>query len=335
MDLWASATLRTGGDDLAQALALIGVKPVWDHASNRVIGFEIIPEPLLERPRVDVTLRISGLFRDLFLAQINLFDQASQAVAELEEDEEMNPLAGERRRSGHCLHRIFGAAPQVYGLGLMQEVNADPSLSKQAVGELYLAASGYAYGLKNNEGLATQAFAERVARADAFIHVQDQAEQDLLGADAMVEHEGGFAAAANSLGNQPELYHVTTTDSASIKVRTLPEEAARVIRGRAGNPRWIAGQMQHGHRGAAEIAETIDNLFALAVLTEAVTNAQFECVFDAICGNEDVRDFLMRENPRAAAAIALRFEAALTRGLWQDQRNSTQNCLAEMQKAPR
>jgi cobaltochelatase CobN len=333
MDLWASATMRTGGDDLAQAFALLGVRPLWDHASSRVTGFEIVPPARLKHPRVDVTLRISGLFRDVFPAQIALFDQAVQALSECCEDDDINPLAAERRLIPGILFRVFGAAPGTYGIGLTRAIDGDSSFAREKLGERYLATASHAYGGAQGEGVATGAFAGRVAAADALIHVQDQDEQDILDADAIVDHEGGFVAAAKMLGNEAPVYHVLSARPSALKVRTLEEEVARVVRARATNPRWIAGQMRHGHRGAAEIAGTIDNLYALAVLTDAVASRHFELLFEATLGTPAVRDFLVSANSKAAHAIVKRFEEALACGFWRSRRNSTLACLASLRES--
>jgi cobaltochelatase CobN len=333
MDLWASATMRTGGDDLAQAFALIGVAPLWDNASSRVTGFEIVPPARLAHPRVDVTLRISGLFRDVFPAQIALFDQAVRAVSALDEDDDVNPLAAARKLAPELPLRIFGAAPGAYGAGLTRAIDDDPALTRQDLGARYLAAASHAYGGAQGEGVATTAFAERVATAGALIHVQDQDEQDILDADAMIDHEGGFAAAAQMLGSDAPVYHVATVRPGAIKVRTLAQEVARVVHARAANPRWIAGQMRHGHRGAAEIAGTIEHLYALAVLSDAVASRHFELLFEATLGTPAVRDFLIDANPHSARAIVKRFDEALARGFWQSRRNSTHACLATMREA--
>ncbi len=332
MDLWASATMRTGGDDIAQALALMGVRPLWDHASARVTGFEIIPPACLTQPRVDVTLRISGLFRDIFPAQIAFFGQAVHALSELDEEGEINPLAQSRRTNEEYPVRIFGAAPGAYGIGLTQEIDRNSMVEREALGARYLAAASYAFCGSNAEGIATKDFAESVANADAFVHVQDQDGQDILESSETVDHEAGFAAAAQMLRNPAPAYHVGTGRPDAIKVRTLTEETARAVRGRAANPRWIEGQMRHGHRGAAEIAESVDNLYALAVLSDAVVSQHFELMFDATLGAPPVLDFLIEVNPKAAKAIAQRFEDALARGFWQTRRNFPRACLAKVRE---
>ncbi len=329
LDLWASATMRTAGEDFAQALAHLGVRPTWDAATTRVSGFEILPFAVLERPRVDVTLRISGLFRDIFPTQIALFDQAVAAVAALDEDDEINPLA-RARRAGTPAPRIFGAAPERYGIGLSNALDADSFAARDDLGRAYLAAASHAYGGATAAATASDDFAARVAAADAFVHVRDMDDADTLDAAANVEAEAGFAAAAEVLGRTPALYHLDAGDAERPKVRTQTEEIARVVRGRSANPRWIAGQMRHGHRGAAEIAETVDNLYAFAVMSDAVTSRQFDLLFAATCGEAEVRAFLAEANPDAARAIAARFRDAATRGLWTSRRNSDSAILADM-----
>ncbi|PNG27486.1 cobaltochelatase subunit CobN [Methylocella silvestris] len=332
MDIWASATMRTGGDDLAQAMALIGAAPVWDHATSRISGFEVVPLAKLGRPRVDVTLRISGMFRDAFPAQIALYDQAVRAISERDEDDDDNPLSASARESGEAPLRIFGAAPGAFGLQLSRAIDNDASVTREELGRLYIKATSHAYRGAQGEATQTSAFAGRVASADAMIHVQDQVEQDLLESDAIVDHEGGFSAAAEMLGGRPAIYHVATSDAQKITVRTMPEEIARIMRGRAGNPRWIRGQMQHGHRGAAEIAETVDHLFGLAIMTDATQSHHFDLMFDATCGDPEVAAFLASANPRAAGAILSRFEEAARRGFWRSRRNSAHEDIRSMRE---
>jgi cobaltochelatase CobN len=326
LDLWGSASMRTGGDDLAQAFALLGVRPLWDAASTRLSGFEILPLAKLGRPRVDVTLRISGLFRDVFPQQIEAFDAAVWAVAALDESEDENPLAGQA-----APRRVFGAAPGAYGVDLSARLAASDWLDRAELAQTYLAASDHAYGAGGDPlAPAPENFAARVRGADAFVHVQDLVGQDALNADAFATHEGGFAAAARHLGADPSLYHVDATRDGAAKVRTLDEEISRAIRGRATNPVWLGGMMRHGASGAAEIAETVDNLFAFAALGAGAEGRHFDLLFDAVCGDDDVRAFLEKENPRAARAIADKFSEAEARGFWTSRRNSTAAILAEM-----
>ncbi len=334
LDVWGSATMRTGGDDLAQAFALLGVRPRWDAGSNRVSGFDILPLVMVNRPRIDVTLRISGLFRDVFPSQIALFDAVVRAVAMLDESPEDNPLAASvRSGSNDAGRRIFGAAPGQYGIGLSRKLAAGDWRQRDELGEAYLQATSHAYGVDAEATPAASEFRVRVAEADAFLHIQDLPDQDVLGADAFAEHEGGFAAAAAALGSHPVLYHADTTTPDTPEIRTLREEVARVLRARATNPRWLAGQMRHGFRGAAEIAETVDNFFAHAALGNVTEDRQFDLLFDATIGDEAVRKFMIDANPAAARAMAERFDEAIRRGFWTTRRNSTNALLARMQAA--
>jgi cobaltochelatase CobN len=327
LDLWGSATMRTGGDDLAQAFALLGCRPTWDMSSNRVSGFEILPPAMLGRPRVDVTLRISGLFRDVFPSQIALFAAAVRAVAELEENADDNPLAGFK---GAALARVFGAAPGAYGVGLGRRISEGQWAERADLAEAYLSATSHAYHGEGDGREAASAFRARVAGADAFVHAQDLPGQDALDADAFSEHEGGFAAAAAHVGASPALYHLDSSAPAAPKIRPLEQEIARALRGRAANPRWLAGQMRHGHRGAAEIAQSLDNLYAFAALTDAVRSAQFDLMFDATLGDDAVRAFLVRVNRPAARHMAGVFEEAERRGFWSSRRNSSASILASL-----
>ncbi|HTV45747.1 MAG TPA: cobaltochelatase subunit CobN [Stellaceae bacterium] len=332
LDVWGSATMRTGGDDLAQGLALLGVRPRWDGGTGRVAGFDILPLAVMNRPRIDVTLRISGLFRDVFPSQIALFDAVVREVAALDEAPEDNPLAASvNAGDGDTGRRIFGAAPGDYGIGLSRILADGDWRHRDALGEAYLAATSHGYGLDSEGVPAAPEFCTRVARADAFVHVQDIPGQDVLDADAFAEHEGGFAAAAATLGNHPALYHVDTTAPEKPRIRTMREEVARVLRARATNPRWLAGQMRHGYRGAAEIAATIDNFVAYAALTDVTDDDQFDRLFNATMGDDAVRNFLTAANPAAARAIARQFADAIRRGLWTTRRNSATDILENMQ----
>lgn len=312
IDLWGSATLRTGGEEIAQGFALMGCRPAWDHATGRVLGIEVLPCAAAGRPRVDVTWRISGLFRDLFPAQIALLDAATRAVAARDdESDDENPL-----RASETHARVFGTAPGAYGAGI------DDLHGRDDIGAAYLAAASYTYGGAAGEGAAAPgAFADRVAAADLLIHVSDDPARDLLEGAEDAAHVGGFAAAAATLGRSPDFIMLDMTDPRRPRARPLSNALARIVRGRAINPRFIEGQMRHGPRGAAELAETVDRLVDFAETTRAVPSVLLDLVHDAYLADERVRDFLMLHSPAAARAIAERLEDARRQGLWHPRRN--------------
>jgi cobaltochelatase CobN len=331
IDLWGSATLRTGGEEIAQGLALLGCRPIWDHASGRVTGVEVLPTAVAGRARVDVTWRISGLFRDLFPAQIALLDTAVQAVAARDEINDENPLAAARRSAGGKarLNRIFGTAPGAYGAGVEDMLGHDADRDK--IGVAYLAAASHVYGGPEGEANAAPGgFAQRVANADMLVHTSDDPARDLLEGAEDAAFVGGFAAAAKTLGRSADLVMLDMTDPQRPRARALTAVLARIVRARAVNPRYIAGQMRHGPRGAAEFAETVDRLFAFAETTDAVSDDLFDLLYAAYVADADVRDFLLRENPDAAAAIAEKLDAARRRGFWHPRRNDIDAGLAAL-----
>lgn len=327
MDLWASPTLRSGGEDIAHALSLMGVTPLWDDASTRVTGFAVIPQPKLAHPRLDVTIRISGAFRDTFPAQIALLDAAVSAIAELDEPDDWNEPAAARRR-GDAGARIFGAAPGRYGAAMADRALDGDWQSRDELADAYLAASSHAYGGREGEATADGGFAGRIRAAQAFIHVSDTAGRDILEASSAADVIGGLAAAAQSLGATPALYSLDTSNPEAPKARPLPEDIARIVHGRLTHPRWIAGQLAHGWRGAAELAEAVDTLFVFAASTDAVSDALFDAVFDAWCADAQVWSALEAANAPAAAAIRSRLAEAERRGLWTSRRNSVGAFLA-------
>jgi cobaltochelatase CobN len=321
IDLWASASLRTGGDDLAQALAYLGVRPVWDKQSNRVTGVEVMPLATLDRPRIDVTLRISGLFRDIFESQIVLFDLAVRRVADLDEDDPDNPLAA-ARRAGADLARVFGGAPGSYGAQAGDLALDGAWQTREELGRAYLAGVTHAYGGADGQRDAGDDFRASVSTADLLVHPQDDRERDLLDGDGVADFAGGFAAAAAMLGNTPELYHLDTSKPETPRARRLAEEIARVVRGRLTNPRWLAGMLAHGHRGVAEIAQGVDALYAFAATADAVPGALFDATHAALISDDSVLAAMLDSNPAATAAIAARLRDALDRGLWVTRLNS-------------
>ncbi|WP_264049738.1 cobaltochelatase subunit CobN [Methylobacterium flocculans] len=319
MDLWASPTLRTGGEDVAHALALMGVRPVWDHASTRVTGFEVLPLALLDRPRIDVTVRVSGAFRDTFPETLSLLARAAEAVALRNEEDDENPLAAARRR-GESPARVYGAAPGRYGAGAGGLALDGAWEGRDDLGRAYLDATSHAYG--GAADAADAGFAARVAGADAYVHAFDVAERDLLDGDAAVEAMGGFAAAAALTGARPALYSLDVAIPETPKARTAREDAARLIRGRLAHPRWIAAQLRHGYRGAQELAQGVDAVFVLAATTDAVSDADLDRLYGAMIADPDTFEALRAANPEAARAILERFDDARRRGLWTTRRNA-------------
>jgi cobaltochelatase CobN len=317
LDLWGSATMRTAGEEFAMALRLMGVAPVWDTTSDRITGFDVITLAMLGRPRIDVTLRISGLFRDVFPTLPVLFEQAAAALAARDEPDAENPY---RAAAGP---RVFGPAPGEYGIGVVEAVTEFSPGTAEDAGEAWLAASAFAYGGAKDGMAARPALEARTAATDAFVHTQDLPETDLLSAPDYVAHEAGFAAAARKLnGAQPALYHADTATADAPRIRTLAEEIARVVRGRAANPRWLEGQMRHGFRGAAEIAATLDQMALFAHLAGAVESHHFDIYYDATLGDDTVRRFIEQANPEAAAMMRRRFSQLRDAGYWTTRRNS-------------
>ena len=316
VDLWGSATMRTAGEEFAMALHLLGVKPVWDAGSERVSGIEIVPIAEMGRPRIDVTLRLSGLFRDVFPGLSGLFAQAVRVLSSRPEEPEWNPFVG--RSVGP---RVYGPAPGSYGLGMNEAIEDYSPEGRQRAGEAWLAASAWALDGDRAERDA-DGLRSRVADADGFVHLQDLPETDLLLAADYAAHEAGFAAAQSVAGGRAALYHLDNTDPDRPRARTLGEEIARVVRARAANPGWLAGMRRHGFRGAAEIAATLDHMGAFAHLADVVSPHLFDLYYDATLGDPEVTAFMQTANPEALAAMRDRFAALHDAGLWQTRRNS-------------
>ncbi|WP_193195687.1 cobaltochelatase subunit CobN [Nostoc sp. MG11] len=361
LSLWGTATMRTGGDDIAEALALLGVQPVWDGAGRRVVDFEILPLAIVGRPRVDVTLRISGFFRDAFPNLIDLFAQAVAAVANLDEPPEQNPLAVAVRQEtelwttqGLTLeaaqersrYRIFGSAPGAYGAGLQGLIESQNWTDDQDLARAYINWSCYAYssgsgaegqGSRGAEGenkrissqspapnsqspvAAPEAFEQRLAQMQIVLHNQDNREHDLLDSDDYYQFQGGLTAAVRSLqGKNPQTYFGDNSIPAQPRVRQLREEIARVYRSRVVNPKWIAGVMRHGYKGAFEMAATVDYLFAYDATAKCVEDHMYQGIVQAYLLDPSVSEFIQQNNPWALRDMAERLLEAHKRGLWQD-----------------
>ncbi|WP_417474811.1 cobaltochelatase subunit CobN [Leisingera sp.] len=316
IDLWGSATMRTAGEEFAMALHLAGLAPKWDEGSERVSGFEVLPLSMLNRPRIDVTLRVSGLFRDVFPGLAQMFETAAAALAAREETAADNPYLTETPR-------VFGPKPGQYGLSMTPHLDDYTDEARQAAGEAWLNASSHAIDAKGAITDARGALETRLQSADSFVHLQDLPETDLLVASDYAAHEAGFAAAMARIGQTaPALYHLDATRPDKPQARSLGEEIARVTRARAANPDWATSMMSHGFRGAAEIAATLDHMAAFAHLAQVVQPHLFDLYFEATLGREDLVDFMERENPAALQAMRDRFRALHDAGLWTTRRNS-------------
>ena len=343
LSAWGTSNMRTGGDDIAQALALMGVQPTWDTASRRVTGFEVMPANVLDRPRVDVTLRISGFFRDAFPGLIDLFDSAARAVATLNEADNVNPTAARVRVETAALvaggmeetaaatragFRVFGSKPGAYGAGLQALMDEKGWETDADLARAYVAWGGYAYGA-GSKGVAEHGlFETRLKTIEAVIHNQDNREHDLLDSDDYYQFEGGVTAAVRHLsGVQPKVYHMDHARPETPRARTLDEEIARVVRARVVNPKWIEGVMRHGYKGAFEMAATVDYMVSFQATARCVKDHHFDAVFEAYLDDKTVRAFLERHNPLALQEMAERLIEAQERGLWRPRRNNTRTLL--------
>ena len=338
LNAWGTSNMRTGGDDIAQCLALMGVRPKWDNNNRRVTGFDILPLSMLGRPRIDVTLRISGLFRDAFPQQIHLIDSAAQAVMRLDEPATMNPAAAwyKQHKTENASLRVFGAKPGCYGTGLQAMIDEQLWHTREDLGQIYLDWGGYGYGAQTYGTPAHKAFQQRLSKTDAIIHNQDNREHDVLDSDDYYQFEGGAAAAIYTLqGQHRPIYHNDHSRPERPLIRTLEQEIARVMRARVVNPKWIAAIKQHGYKGGAEIAATIDYLFAFAATTDSVHNHHFDLVYKAFLEDTDTREFLQQHNPSALTEIVERLSEALERGLWVSHSNSMRAQLQDLGKPVR
>ncbi len=350
LSAWGTANMRTGGDDIAQALALMGVRPRWDWSSGRVIGFEVMKVAEINRPRVDVTFRVSGFFRDAFPEQIDLIDSAARAVMALDEPAADNPAAARHRAETATLidrgtapeaaarragFRVFGSRPGSYGAGLQAMIDEKIWHDRADLAEVYLDWGGHAYGAGVEGNAERGLFAERLRQADAVVQNQDNREHDLLDSDDYYQFEGGIAAAVEHLsGRKPIAYHTDHSRPERPVIRTLEDEIGRVVRARVTNPKWIAGVMRHGYKGAFEIAASVDYLFAFAATTHAVRDHHFDAVHAAFIEDAAVRGFMAEANPAALRDTAARLAEALERGLWKPRSNSAGMLLAELAGAP-
>ncbi|MEO9273493.1 cobaltochelatase subunit CobN [Marinomonas sp. 5E14-1] len=339
LSVWGTATMRTGGDDIAQAFALMGVRPIWAPGSNRVTDFEVMSSMQLGRPRVDVTLRVSGFFRDAFANVMRLYDAAVQAIAEYEEPGTSNTIRAnvqarkqtlldqgmdEELANRQATYRVFGSKPGAYGAGLQGLIDERCWDTKADLAEAYVNWGGYAYDGNTYNGEqdgveAKSAFVERLSQLDAVVQNQDNREHDILDSDDYYQFQGGMTNAVTEFSGQaPSVYHSDHSNPSSPKIRTLKEELNRVVRSRVLNPKWIEAMQTHGYKGAFEMTATVDYLFAYDATTDLVADYQYEQVTDRLLLDPENQAFMRDNNPHALEEMGERLLEAIQRGMWQN-----------------
>ncbi|MEJ8277986.1 cobaltochelatase subunit CobN [Pseudonocardia spirodelae] len=335
LSVWGTSAMRTSGDDVAEVFALLGVRPVWDDASRRVRDLEVIGLAELGRPRVDVTVRISGFFRDAFPHVLALLDDAVQLVAELDEPPEQNfvraHVLADRERTGderRARTRIFGSKPGTYGAGLLQLVDSRDWRGDADLAEVYSTWGGYAYG-RGLDGVPARDDMEQAYRRIAVAAKNiDTREHDIADSDDYYQYHGGMVATVRALtGTAPAAYVGDSTRPEAVRTRSLHEETARVFRARVVNPRWIAAMRRHGYKGAFEMAATVDYLFGWDATTGVVADWQYETLTAEYVLDPENRKFLAESNPWALHGMAERLLEAVDRGLWEHPEQATLDAL--------
>jgi cobaltochelatase CobN len=326
LSVWGTSAMRTSGDDIAEVLALLGVVPVWDEASRRVVGLEPIDLAELGRPRVDVTIRISGFFRDAFPHVVAMLDDAVRLVAERDEPHHLNFVRrhmqndlvahGDQRRA---TTRIFGSKPGSYGAGMLPLIEAGNWRNDHDLAEVYSAWGGFAYG-RDLDGVSAREDMEanyrRIAVAAKNI---DTREHDIADSDDYFQYHGGMVATVRALtGSDPKAYVGDSTSPDVVKTRSLTEETVRVFRARVINPRWIAAMQRHGYKGAFELAATVDYLFGFDATAGVVTDWMYAQLAENYVLDKDNQDFMKHANPWALRGIIEKLSEAADRGLWEE-----------------
>jgi cobaltochelatase CobN len=321
---WGTSAMRTHGDDVAEVLALWGVRPVWQKENRRTVGVEVIPLPELGRPRIDVTVRISGFFRDAFPHLVALLDQAVQAVLGRDEPPEQNYVRKHYLAdlaagvlAGAACYRIFGSKPGCYGAGILPLIDERNWREDADFAEAYVNWGGYAYGAEAQGADAREVFRRRLAGVQLALHNQDNREHDIFDSDDYFQFHGGMIATVRALtGRRPRCYFGDTHDPARPAVRDLQQEVLRVFRTRVTNPKWLEGVRRHGYKGGLELAATVDYLFGYDATAGVVADWMYEQVAQVYALAAEQREFLARSNPWALAALAERLLEAAQRGLW-------------------
>jgi cobaltochelatase CobN len=324
LSVWGTSAMRTSGDDIAEVLALLGVRPVWDDASRRVVGLTPIPLAELERPRIDVTVRISGFFRDAFPHVVTMLDDAVRLVAELDEPADGNYVRahaqadlaqhGDERRS---TTRIFGSKPGTYGAGLLQLIDSRNWRDDADLAQVYTAWGGFAYGRDLDGREAVEDMNRQYRRIAVAAKNTDTREHDIADSDDYFQYHGGMVATVRALtGQAPAAYIGDNTRPDAIRTRTLSEETTRVFRSRVVNPRWMAAMRRHGYKGAFEMAATVDYLFGYDATAGVMADWMYEQLTERYVLDPENRKFMTESNPWALHGMAERLLEAAGRGMW-------------------
>ncbi|WP_216910205.1 cobaltochelatase subunit CobN [Nocardia noduli] len=338
LSVWGTSAMRTSGDDIAEVLALLGVRPVWDEASRRVTTLEVISLEELGRPRVDVTVRISGFFRDAFPHVLALLDDAVRLVADLDEPAESNYVRahsesdlaqhGDRRRA---TTRIFGSKPGTYGAGLLQLIDSKSWRTDDDLAQVYTAWGGFAYGRDLDGAPAAEDMRTAYRRIAVAAKNTDTREHDIADSDDYFQYHGGMVATVRALtGKNPEAYIGDSTRPDAVRTRTLSEETARVFRARVVNPRWLEAMRRHGYKGAFEMAATVDYLFGYDATTDVVADWMYEKLSESYVFDDVNRKFMEQSNPWALHGIAERLLEAAERGMWSAPEQETLDRLRQV-----
>lgn len=325
LSIWGTSAMRTSGDDIAEVLALLGVRPVWDDASRRVVSLEAISLAELGRPRIDVTVRISGFFRDAFPHVVTMLDDAVALAAGLDEPAEQNYLRAhaEADRAEHgdwrrATMRIFGSKPGTYGAGLLQLIDSQNWRNDSDLEQVYTAWGGFAYGRGLDGAAASEDMRHQYRRIAVAAKNTDTREHDIADSDDYFQYHGGMVAAVRALtGKAPAAYIGDNTRPDSVRTRTLSEETTRVFRARVVNPRWLEAMRRHGYKGAFEMAATVDYLFGYDATANVMADWMYEQLTNSYVLDEQNRKFMQQSNPWALHGIAERLLEAASRGLWE------------------
>ncbi|MEW7279033.1 cobaltochelatase subunit CobN [Aquimarina sp. 2201CG1-2-11] len=346
VSVWGTSTMRTGGDDIAQAFALMGVRPIWKNANRRVTDFEVVPLIKLGRPRVDVTLRISGFFRDAFPDVINLFNAVVARLANLDEPIEDNPIRKrfleeqnqwqeqglpQEEASQRALYRVFGSKPGAYGAGLQAVIDEKNWQTQEDLAKVYINWSGYAYGNSKKGVSAHESFQNRLQAMQIVMQNQDNREHDILDSDDYYQFHGGLANAVKATkGDEAEIYFGDHSRPETPKIKTLKEELLKVYRSRVVNPKWIKGVQRHGYKGAFEMAATLDYLFAYDATTNLIDDFMYEGITESYLLTPENKEFIQQNNPWALKDMSERLLEAIQRGMWANPSDEIKTQLEEL-----